>query len=69
MNESELDRTTSELEHQRTSKIYHDAERRVQQLQKDLKRSIAKSRFANVENIVSTPTVCFAMVFIFVFSN
>ncbi|KAK3927751.1 SH3 domain-binding protein 5-like [Frankliniella fusca] len=44
VNETEMERTTTEAEHRKTSQIYQDAERKVQQLQKDLKRSIAKSR-------------------------
>ncbi|XP_075219224.1 uncharacterized protein LOC142323464 [Lycorma delicatula] len=43
VNESELERTLSEAEHRRTSQSYQRAEIRVQQLQKELKRSIAKS--------------------------
>lgn len=43
VNESERERTLSELEHRRTSQSYHRAEMRVQQLQKELKRAIAKS--------------------------
>ncbi|KAE8749001.1 hypothetical protein FOCC_FOCC004168 [Frankliniella occidentalis] len=44
VNETEMERTTTEVEHRKTSQISQDAERKVQQLQKDLKRSIAKSR-------------------------
>ncbi|XP_054279862.1 SH3 domain-binding protein 5-like isoform X2 [Macrosteles quadrilineatus] len=44
VNESELERTLSEAEHRRTSHTYQQAETSVQQLQKELKRSIAKSR-------------------------
>ncbi|KAL1140926.1 hypothetical protein AAG570_000854 [Ranatra chinensis] len=44
VNESELERTLSEAHHKRTSLIYHTNETKVQQLQKELKRSIAKSR-------------------------
>lgn len=44
VNESERERTLSELEHRRTSQSYHRSEMRVQQLQKELKRAIAKSR-------------------------
>nr|CAD7453217.1 unnamed protein product [Timema tahoe] len=44
VNESERDRTLGELEHRRTSQQYHRAEMRVQQLQKELKRAITKSR-------------------------
>ncbi|XP_021933504.1 uncharacterized protein LOC110836541 isoform X2 [Zootermopsis nevadensis] len=44
VNESERERTLSEVEHRRTSQSYHRAEMRVQQLQKELKRAIAKSR-------------------------
>ncbi|GLH00054.1 SH3 domain-binding protein 5 homolog [Gryllus bimaculatus] len=47
VNESERERTLSEAEHRRTSQQYHRAELRVQQLQKELKRAIAKSRCAN----------------------
>ncbi|XP_049806052.1 uncharacterized protein LOC126248753 isoform X1 [Schistocerca nitens] len=43
VNESERERTISELEHRRTSQNYHRAEMHVQQLQKELKRAIAKS--------------------------
>jgi len=43
VNESERERTLSELEHRRTSQSYHRSEMRVQQLQKELKRAIAKS--------------------------
>ncbi|XP_068083689.1 uro-adherence factor A isoform X2 [Anabrus simplex] len=43
VNESERERTLSEMEHRRTSQTYHRAEMRVQQLQKELKRAIAKS--------------------------
>lgn len=48
VNESELERTLSESHHKKTSIAYHNAEIKVQQLQKDLKRSIGKSRFVNV---------------------
>ncbi|CAH1403737.1 unnamed protein product [Nezara viridula] len=44
VNESELDRTLSEADHKRTSAAYHAAEMKVQKLQKELKRSISKSR-------------------------
>ncbi|KAF4531698.1 hypothetical protein B566_EDAN012515 [Ephemera danica] len=44
VNESELERTLGEAEHRRTSMLYHEAETRVQHMQKDLKRAIAKSR-------------------------
>ncbi|XP_034229970.1 uncharacterized protein LOC117638907 isoform X2 [Thrips palmi] len=44
VNESEMERTTTEQEHRRTSLLYHESEKKVQQLQKDLKRSINKSR-------------------------
>ncbi|XP_071452182.1 neurofilament light polypeptide-like [Hetaerina americana] len=43
VNESETERTLGEAEHRRTSQGYHRAEMRVQQLQKELKRAIAKS--------------------------
>lgn len=48
VNESELERTLSEAHHKRTSMTYHVAETRVQQLQKELKRSIAKSRYQEI---------------------
>ncbi|XP_039298643.1 SH3 domain-binding protein 5 isoform X2 [Nilaparvata lugens] len=44
VNESERERTLSEAEHRRTSLTYQHAEIRVQHLQKDLKKSIIKSR-------------------------
>ncbi|XP_059478019.1 SH3 domain-binding protein 5-like [Neocloeon triangulifer] len=44
VNESESERTLSEAEHRRTSQRYQEAEQRVQYLQKELKRTIAKSR-------------------------
>ncbi|KAG8222850.1 hypothetical protein J437_LFUL007558 [Ladona fulva] len=43
VNESETERTLGESEHRRTSQTYHRAELKVQQLQRDLKRAIAKS--------------------------
>lgn len=48
-----MERTTTELEHRRTSHFYQEAERKVQHLQKDLKRSIAKSRFENTNSLKS----------------
>ncbi|XP_065341852.1 SH3 domain-binding protein 5-like isoform X2 [Cloeon dipterum] len=44
VNESERERTLGEAEHRRTSLKYQEAEQRVQYLQKELKRPIAKSR-------------------------
>ncbi|CAB3378531.1 Hypothetical predicted protein [Cloeon dipterum] len=45
VNESERERTLGEAEHRRTSLKYQEAEQRVQYLQKELKRPIAKSRY------------------------
>lgn len=44
VNEAEKERNESELEHQRTTTRFKGAEDQVQALQKDLKRSIAKSK-------------------------
>ncbi|XP_066597203.1 uncharacterized protein [Prorops nasuta] len=44
VNESEHERAISEAEHRHTTVLYHKAEHDVQRLQRDLKRSIAKSR-------------------------
>lgn len=44
VNESEHERAVCEAEHRRTTAFYHKAEFEVQRLQRDLKRSIAKSR-------------------------
>ncbi|XP_012270237.1 uncharacterized protein LOC105694293 isoform X2 [Orussus abietinus] len=43
VNESEHERAISEAEHRHTTALYHRAEHHVQRLQRDLKRSIAKS--------------------------
>lgn len=48
VNESEHERALSEVEHRQTTAIYHRAEHDVQRLQKELKRAIAKSRYAVV---------------------
>lgn len=53
VNETEMDRTTTEVEHRKTSQLYQDAERRVQQLQKDLKRSITKSSLNARRNLLT----------------
>ena len=44
VNESERDRAICEAEHRRTTVLYHRAEFEVQSLQRELKRSITKSR-------------------------
>ncbi|XP_029647008.1 uncharacterized protein LOC115220940 [Octopus sinensis] len=44
VNEAEKERIESEQYHERTTKIFKEAEECVQQLQKDLKRSISKSK-------------------------
>ncbi|XP_020281303.1 uncharacterized protein LOC109853508 isoform X2 [Pseudomyrmex gracilis] len=44
VNESEHERALSEAEHRHTTAIYHKAEHEVQRLQRELKRTIAKSR-------------------------
>ncbi|XP_033336188.1 uncharacterized protein LOC117226196 isoform X2 [Megalopta genalis] len=44
VNESEHERALSEAEHRHTTALYHKAEHEVQNLQRDLKRAIAKSR-------------------------
>ncbi|XP_011264206.1 uncharacterized protein LOC105256184 isoform X1 [Camponotus floridanus] len=43
VNESEHERALSEAEHRHTTALYHKAEHEVQRLQRDLKRTIAKS--------------------------
>ncbi|XP_011160820.1 uncharacterized protein LOC105196534 isoform X1 [Solenopsis invicta] len=43
VNESEHERALSEAEHRHTTALYHKAEHEVQRLQRELKRSIAKS--------------------------
>lgn len=45
VNESEHERALSEAEHRHTTAIYHKAEHEVQRLQRELKRTIAKSRY------------------------
>ena len=45
VNESEHERAISEAEHRRTTALYHKAEYDVQRLQRELRRSIAKSRY------------------------
>lgn len=45
VNESEHERALSEAEHRRTTVLYHKVEHEVQRLQRDLKRTIAKSRY------------------------
>ena len=44
VNETETERLDSELEHQQTASLFNEAEQLVKVLQKDLKRTIAKSR-------------------------
>ncbi|KAL0107135.1 hypothetical protein PUN28_015568 [Cardiocondyla obscurior] len=44
VNESEHERALSEAEHRHTTALYHKAEHEVQRLQRELKRTIAKSR-------------------------
>ena len=46
MNEAEKERIESEQYHEKTTKFFKEAEDRVQQLQKELKRSISKSKYA-----------------------
>ncbi|XP_023246657.1 uncharacterized protein LOC106643558 [Copidosoma floridanum] len=43
VNESEHERAICEVEHRRTTFLYHNAEHQVQNLQRELKRAIAKS--------------------------
>ena len=45
VNESEHERAICEMEHRRTTALYHKAEHEVQRLQRELKRAIAKSRY------------------------
>lgn len=45
VNESEHERALSEAEHRHTTALYHKAEHEVQRLQRELKRTIAKSRY------------------------
>lgn len=45
VNESEHERALSEAEHRHTTAMYHKAEHEVQRLQRELKRTIAKSRY------------------------
>ncbi|XP_023317563.1 uncharacterized protein LOC106649804 isoform X1 [Trichogramma pretiosum] len=44
VNESEHERAVCEVEHKKTTLLYHEAEHNVQILQKELKRAISKSR-------------------------
>ncbi|XP_008216957.1 uncharacterized protein LOC100121161 isoform X2 [Nasonia vitripennis] len=44
VNESEHERALCEVEHRRTTALYHKAEHDVQKLQRELKRAITKSR-------------------------
>ncbi|XP_012220612.2 uncharacterized protein [Linepithema humile] len=44
VNESEHERALSEAEHRHTTAVYHKTEHEVQKLQRELKRTIAKSR-------------------------
>ncbi|XP_074658838.1 uncharacterized protein LOC141911719 isoform X2 [Tubulanus polymorphus] len=44
VNEAEIERIDSELEHQRTATLFNNAEQNVKHLHKELKRSIQKSR-------------------------
>lgn len=48
VNESEHERAVSEVEHRRTTGLYHKCEHEVQLLQKELKRAITKSRYIDV---------------------
>ena len=45
VNESEIERNLSAEEHRAKSQAYQLAEQRVQELQRNLKRSIHKSRY------------------------
>lgn len=45
VNESEHERALCEVEHRRTTALYHKAEHDVQRLQRELKRAITKSRY------------------------
>lgn len=45
VNESEHERALSEAEHRHTTAVYHKTEHEVQRLQRELKRTIAKSRY------------------------
>lgn len=45
VNESEHERALCEVEHRRTTALYHTSENKVQRLQRDLKHAIAKSRY------------------------
>lgn len=46
VNEAEKERIESEQYHEKTTKVFKEAEESVQQLQKELKRSISKSKYA-----------------------
>ena len=45
VNESEHERAICEVEHRKSTALYHKAESNVQRLQKELKRAISKSRY------------------------
>lgn len=45
MNEAESERVLSQHEHQKLSSAYNDAEKIVQKLHQELKKSIVKSRY------------------------
>lgn len=47
VNESEHERALSEAEHRHTTAVYHKTEHEVQKLQRELKRTIAKSRYVS----------------------
>jgi hypothetical protein len=44
VNDAEQERLESEVEHKRTAFVFNEAEKHVHQLQKELKRSISKSK-------------------------
>ncbi len=44
VNDAERERYESEVEHCQTAQMFNEAEQQVQRMEKDLKRSIAKSR-------------------------
>ena len=45
MHDSEVERIESEAEHQRTAHIFSEAEQRVKQIQRQMRRSINKSKY------------------------
>ena len=45
VNDAERERYESEREHQKTDAMFAEAEQKVKNLQKDLRRQIAKSRY------------------------